>query len=67
MAGPKHAALFVAFYPVMGKAEGEDELWHGHVTAVSVAPTYRRQSLAQTLMDLLEEITEKTCADSVTL
>lgn len=26
----------------MGKAEGKAELWHGHVTAVTVAPEYRR-------------------------
>ena len=26
---------------VMGKAEGEGELWHGHVTAVTVAPESR--------------------------
>ena len=45
---------------VIGKAEGDGELWHGHVSAVTVAPAYRRQGLAQTLMDLLEEITEKT-------
>ena len=25
---------------VMGKAEGEGELWHGHVTAVTVAPEF---------------------------
>lgn len=26
----------------MGKAEGKGQLWHGHVTAVTVAPEYRR-------------------------
>lgn len=25
----------------MGKAEGRDDQWHGHVTALSVAPSYR--------------------------
>lgn len=25
---------------VLGKAEGEDKLWHGHVSAVTVAPRY---------------------------
>lgn len=45
---------------VMGKCEGEDELWHGHVTAVTVAPGYRRQGLAGKLMRELEEVTEKT-------
>ena len=44
----------------MGKVEGEGELWHGHVTAVTVAPEYRRQQLAGKLMDILEEITHKT-------
>ena len=27
---------------VMGKCEGVGENWHGHVTAVSVGPDYRR-------------------------
>ncbi|GAQ78016.1 N-acetyltransferase [Klebsormidium nitens] len=44
---------------IMGKVEGEGDLWHGHVTAVTVAPNYRRQQLAKKLMFLLEEITEK--------
>ncbi|CAI7758811.1 unnamed protein product [Closterium sp. NIES-53] len=44
----------------MGKVEGEGELWHGHVTALTVAPEYRRQQLAAKLMDILEEITHKT-------
>ena len=26
---------------IMGKSEGEGEKWHGHVTAVTVAPEYR--------------------------
>lgn len=30
------------YVAVMGKAEGKGELWHGHVTAVTVAPEYRR-------------------------
>ncbi|KAG2424388.1 hypothetical protein HXX76_014597 [Chlamydomonas incerta] len=44
---------------ILGKAEGEGELWHGHVTAVTVGPDFRRQSLAQKLMDILEEISDK--------
>lgn len=43
----------------MGKAEGEGENWHGHVTAVTVAPTYRRIALATRLMAGLEETSEK--------
>ena len=42
---------------VLGKAEGLSKNWHGHVTAVTVAPTYRRQRLAEKLMGLLEDIT----------
>ena len=40
----------------LGKAEGENELWHGHVSAVTVAPRYRRLGLARTLMDNLEDM-----------
>ena len=70
---------------ILGKSEGEGEKWHGHVTAVTVAPEYRygglvafrkamykvavdgyamqhapyrRQRLAQKLMNDLEDITE---------
>ena len=41
----------------MGKAEGTWRSWHGHVTAVTVAPPYRRQGLAEKLMNLLEDVT----------
>uniref|UniRef100_A0A915JQ71 N-alpha-acetyltransferase 20 n=1 Tax=Romanomermis culicivorax TaxID=13658 RepID=A0A915JQ71_ROMCU len=44
---------------IMGKAEGRDELWHGHVTAVTVAPEYRRIGLAGALMKNLEDVSEK--------
>lgn len=43
---------------VMGKVEGQGESWHGHVTAVTVAPEYRRQQLAKKLMNLLEDISD---------
>lgn len=43
---------------IIGKAEGREELWHGHVTALTVSPTFRRQRLAERLMGLLEEVTE---------
>jgi N-terminal acetyltransferase B complex catalytic subunit len=43
---------------VMGKAEGEGENWHGHVTAVTVAPEYRRLGLARRLMKDLEDVSE---------
>ncbi|XP_071484053.1 N-alpha-acetyltransferase 20-like [Diadema antillarum] len=46
---------------IMGKAEGSvaQETWHGHVTALSVAPEYRRLGLAAIMMNLLEEISER--------
>ncbi|GMH82283.1 hypothetical protein TrVE_jg11833 [Triparma verrucosa] len=44
----------------MGKSEGEGDLWHGHVTAVTVAPEFRRQGLAKCLMSSLEETTAKS-------
>jgi N-terminal acetyltransferase B complex catalytic subunit len=39
---------------VLGKAEGSPHDFHGHVTALSVAPEYRRLSLARILMNFLE-------------
>ena len=38
----------------MGKAEGSPHDFHGHVTALTVAPEYRRLSLARILMNFLE-------------
>ncbi|CUI15215.1 N-acetyltransferase complex ARD1 subunit, putative [Bodo saltans] len=39
---------------VLGKVEGEGEDWHGHVSAVTVAPTFRRLGVGEQLMELLE-------------
>lgn len=44
---------------VMGKAEGNDKNWHGHVTALTVAPEFRRMGLAAQLMNILEEVSDK--------
>ncbi|XP_065194265.1 N-alpha-acetyltransferase 20-like [Sycon ciliatum] len=46
---------------IMGKAEGkvQKEMWHGHVTAVTVGNEYRRLGLASLLMKELEEISER--------
>jgi N-terminal acetyltransferase B complex catalytic subunit len=33
--------------------------WHGHVTAVTVAPYFRRQGLARALMNFLEKVSEE--------
>jgi len=42
----------------MGKVEGIGENWHGHVTALSVMPEYRRSGLASMLMQQLEDSCE---------
>jgi len=44
---------------IMGKAEGNGNNWHGHVTAVTCAPAHRRLGLAGRLMDALEKISEQ--------
>lgn len=43
---------------VMGKTEGRGTDWHGHVTAVTVAPEYRRIGLAKKMMRTLESVSE---------
>ena len=35
---------------------GDGKLWHGHVTAVTVAPSCRRIGLGRSLMDYLEDV-----------
>lgn len=44
---------------VIGKVEGAAEEWHGHVTALSVAPEFRSAGVATKLMHILEEVSEK--------
>lgn len=44
---------------VLGKAEGLGDNWHGHVTAVTVAPEFRRLGLAQKLMEYLGDVSEE--------
>ena len=46
-------------YAVLGKAEGQNTEWHGHVTAITVAPEYRRLSLARKMMDMLEHVSDR--------
>jgi N-terminal acetyltransferase B complex catalytic subunit len=43
----------------MGKTEGFGQEWHGHVTALTVGPMYRRLGLAEKLMQLLENASKK--------
>lgn len=45
---------------VIGKAEGLGADWHGHVTAITVAPEYRRLALARKMMALLELVSDST-------
>merc|ERR1719370_639316 len=44
---------------IMGKSEGKNENWHGHVTAVSVGPDYRRIGIANNLVKILESISDR--------
>lgn len=53
---PYYSGLsYLSFYLVLGKVEGEEakKEWHGHVTAVTVAPECRKQGLARLLMKYL--------------
>lgn len=43
---------------VIGKAEGGQTDWHGHVTAITVAPEYRRLGLARRMMERLERVSD---------
>jgi len=49
---------------LLGKIEGDKQNnldqcnWHGHVTAITVAPDSRRQGIARVFMDVLEKETE---------
>jgi N-terminal acetyltransferase B complex catalytic subunit len=43
---------------VLGKAEGDGKLWHGHVTCVTVSPEFRRLGVAKRLMDYLEDVSQ---------
>eukprot|EP00794_Sanderia_malayensis_P017558 gene17558-19309_t len=53
----------------MGKAEGsvQNEHWHGHVTALTVSPEFRRLGLAAKFMKELELISEQKKAFFVDL
>ncbi|QLG73618.1 hypothetical protein HG535_0F01290 [Zygotorulaspora mrakii] len=43
---------------MMAKTEGKGHDWHCHITAVTIAPTFRRVSLASRLCKALEAITD---------
>ena len=44
---------------ILGKVEGRGTDFHGHVTAISVAPSARRLRLAHRLMDHLEHVSQE--------
>lgn len=44
----------------MGKIEGKQENYHGHVTALSIAPEFRRIGVSTQLMALLEKVSEQS-------
>ncbi|KAJ7143188.1 N-acetyltransferase [Mycena crocata] len=44
---------------IIGNAEGSNTDWHGHVTALTVAPEYRRLALARKMTALLEFVSEE--------
>jgi len=44
---------------ILGKAEGHGQDWHGHITALTVAPEYRRLSLATNMIKELEKISDE--------
>ena len=50
--------FLVLISQVLGKAEGVQSDWHGHITAVTVAPEYRRLSLARNMCQRLEFVSD---------
>ena len=53
-----YATILIALV-VLGKAEGLGQEWHGHVTAITVAPEYRRLGLANGMMKFLERVSDE--------
>ena len=43
---------------LIAKVEGKNEDWHGHVTAITVSPMYRRLGFARSLMSHLDRVSE---------
>lgn len=59
--------LAVAIFVVMGNVDGEGDQFHGHVTALTVSPLFRRLGVAERLMQLLEEVSDRKNAYFVDL
>lgn len=43
---------------ILGKVEGSGSEWHGHITALTVAPAYRRLALARSMVARLELVSD---------
>lgn len=43
---------------VMGKAEGRNKEWHGHVSALTISPVHRKLGLANLLMKDFERASD---------
>ncbi|KAH9814989.1 acyl-CoA N-acyltransferase [Melampsora americana] len=41
---------------VMAKTEGNSSDWHGHISAITVSPSYRQLSLAKSMMNLIQKV-----------
>lgn len=52
---------------VINKVETTKGAWHSHVSAVTVAPEFRRGKLAQQMMELMEELSNREKAMFVDL
>ena len=52
---------------VMGNIDGIDENFHGHVTALTVSPLFRRLGIAEKLMQVLEDVSDRKNAYFVDL
>ncbi len=56
---PQHGLSLPSRSAVIGKAEGSGAERHGHVTALSVAPEYRRLGLSRKFMSWLEQVSDE--------
>ena len=41
---------------LIGKVEGDNELWHSHISALSIAVEFRRTGVARKLMERFEDM-----------
>lgn len=55
---PTRSPLFLSLVVVLGKVEGSGSEWHGHITALTVAPAYRRLALARSMVARLELVSD---------